>query len=493
MAALTAINLSPVVEAHPGHDIDLAPWEAATQWPDRIIANPGIDPATSFSITWRTDATISSAIAEIVEANGDSRFDLMATPRGARYEQVDLSAVTTAFDRPGDPNYGRGVVNYHSVTFDNLKPDTIYEWRVRGAPGKWSEWFQTRTAPTSGPLTFLYFGDAQYGIRSHVSRIFRRAALTAGEIDAVIHAGDLVNKGERDTEWAEWFDAGDFIHAMFPVIAVAGNHEYLSTPQGGAKDGGARISDFWRPHFTLPLTPELPIELQETVYDLRYGDNVHIFVLDSSSPQWDAQMDWLVAKATASDATWKIVTLHHSPFRPGLQGYARAPERGDFHRARRDAFVEAAEKAGIDLILAGHNHSYTRASVGEDVGPGLPSPEAERNLSTPRLVDTVVVVSITGAMSGGMTADRYAEGNAIFEDGIALERWANNTPTFQIIRVDGDTLSYESYLATGELYDAFDLIAGATTRNTLRNREIVQSQARNFETTGPYLDKNDLK
>ena len=33
-----------------------------------------------------------------------------------------------------------------------------------------------------------------------------------------IHAGDLVNWGSRDFEWAEWFRSVGFIHGMIPAV-----------------------------------------------------------------------------------------------------------------------------------------------------------------------------------------------------------------------------------------------------------------------------------
>ena len=61
------------------------------------------------------------------------------------------------------------------------------------------------TLPEEGAVSFLYYGDAQYGILSHAARIFRQGLLSAPEARFVLHAGDLVNKGDRDLEWGEWF------------------------------------------------------------------------------------------------------------------------------------------------------------------------------------------------------------------------------------------------------------------------------------------------
>ena len=38
-----------------------------------------------------------------------------------------------------------------------------------------------------------------------------------------------------------------------------------------------------------------------------------------------------------------------------------------------------------------------------------------------------------------------------------MDRVASNTQLFQTIDIDGDTLTYEAFLVTGELYDSFAL------------------------------------
>ena len=105
----------------------------------------------------------------------------------------------------------------------------------------------------------------------------------------------------------------------------------------------------------------------------------------------------------------------------------------------------------------------------------------------------VVIVAISGAMSGTMTAERFARGNAVFGDGIALERWANNTPTYQAITIDGDTLSFTAYTTVGEAYDAFTLSKAASGAKTISNEPSAFGSVRRFETTGPYKDRNSLK
>tara|TARA_B000000557_G_scaffold143852_1_gene116750 strand:- start:257 stop:484 length:228 start_codon:yes stop_codon:yes gene_type:complete len=51
-----------------------------------------------------------------------------------------------------------------------------------------------------------------------------------------------------------------------------------------------------------------------------------------------------------------------------------------------------------------------------------------------------------------------------------MRRVAEDTQLYQIIEVDGDELVYRAYMATGELYDAFNLTKGENGVNQLREK-----------------------
>jgi hypothetical protein len=63
-----------------------------------------------------------------------------------------------------------------------------------------------------------------------------------------------------------------------------------------------------------------------------------------------------------------------------------------------------------------------------------------------------------------------------FKDGnwdrydVELGRQAEMTQFFQVVEVDGDVLRYRSYTATGELFDAFDLLKSESGPNRLEDR-----------------------
>jgi len=91
----------------------------------------------------------------------------------------------------------------------------------------WSEWYLAETASAEPePFSFIYLGDAQNNVRSHWSRVIRRAYSDAPEADFLLRAGDLVNDAHATVKWGHWNEAGGWIQSMKPSVAVPGNHEY---------------------------------------------------------------------------------------------------------------------------------------------------------------------------------------------------------------------------------------------------------------------------
>lgn len=110
---------------------------APSGFPDRIVASPLQDGASSLAVSWRTDASVSAPILEIVVA-GDSP-DMGAPRRLAAASQAQATE--------------NGRAHQHHVRVDGLQADTLYAWRVQG-DRTWSAWHHTRTAPAPGqPLT----------------------------------------------------------------------------------------------------------------------------------------------------------------------------------------------------------------------------------------------------------------------------------------------------------------------------------------------------
>jgi 3',5'-cyclic AMP phosphodiesterase CpdA len=358
-------------------------------------------------------------------------------------------------------------VAYHSVRFEGLTPDTLYAYRVMGEDGHWSEWFQTRTAPKSGRIRFIYMGDAQNGVLSLWSRTIRAAFQAAPDARFMLHAGDLVNRGSRDVEWADWFRAGSFLHAMIPAIPVAGNHEYdMADPDDAARR--RILSHLWRPQFRLPVENDLPAAVHETAYLVRYSADLHVFVLDTNQPDLAAQAAWLDAQLKASPARWKLVTMHHPVFSSG----------GDRdNKAGRDVLLPILTRNNVDLVLQGHDHTYARGLL--DAGGQVPRRAGFKVGDT---LTTMFVNSVSGPKQYQFRKqgwDDYAP------TGVKLERQGENGQFFQVIDIDGNRLSYTAYTTDGVQYDAATIEKRGTSKRLIKN-ENTAPPTRRFGNTLPY-------
>jgi 3',5'-cyclic AMP phosphodiesterase CpdA len=474
--------LPAAANAHSGHEAKLTPpWQDASAWPDRIMTTFETDPATSFAVSWRTDPSVPTTIAEIALATPSGGFSNAAASRPANSEAIDLETVRRArVELKMEWNAGLKPVHYHSVRFDGLQPDTLYAYRVRGGDQKWSEWFQIRTAPRAGvPFRFIYMGDAQNGILSHWSRTVRASFQKAPDARFILHAGDLVNRGSRDIEWAEWFKALGFIHGMIPAIPVAGNHEYDSLGTGTAAQ--RLLSALWRPQFRLPVEASLPESLRETVYKIAYNGDLDVFVLDSTPAMGargaaiaQVQANWLDAELAKSTARWKIVTMHHPTFSSG---------EGRDNKEWREAIMPIFAKHKVDLVLQGHDHTYARGTVLD--GPQRPERAANRQGEA---VATMYVNSVSGPKMYKFKADRWDQ---YAPSGVRLDKFGEGAQFFQVLEINGNTLDYRAYAATGDLYDSFVVVKDESGSKRVTAGPVATIDQQIFSPTNPYTNFRD--
>jgi 3',5'-cyclic AMP phosphodiesterase CpdA len=309
-------------------------------------------------------------------------------------------------------------VVHHAVVFEGLVPETMYAYRV-GASGGWSEWNQFQTASREpAAFTFVYFGDPQEEIKSKCSRIFRAAYKKAPEADFWHFVGDLVDNGDRDGEWGELFDAMGWIPRVTPMIMLPGNHEYSDWRTVNGADH--HLFHLWRPHFTLPENG--PAGLEETVYSIDY-QGARLVMLNGNE-RLDDQALWLDRVLTDNPCPWTIVAIHQPVYSTG--------KYRNNHKLQ-GLFVPIFDKYRVDLVLQGHDHTYSRS--------------ARLKHGVQDASGTVYVVSVSGPKS-------YAV-NPRYQD--LMEASGTGRQLFQVIRVTPGQLTYDSYDAAGKRCDAFTL------------------------------------
>jgi 3',5'-cyclic AMP phosphodiesterase CpdA len=198
-----------------------------------------------------------------------------------------------------------------------------------------------------------------------------------------------------------------------------GNHEFRNV----------KITEHWRAQFNLPSNgPKEVKELEETAYEINYTDVKLISLdteqIDESNEMLELQKNWLREILTNNPKKWTFVFIHYPV-------YATKAERTN-DKLLND-FRPIFEEFGVDMVLQGHDHAYARGQAKTIAGSdGLDYRKGP-----------VYVVSVAGPKMYDVRKQDW------------MVRSAFGTQLFQTIRVHGEELVYESYMADGQLYDSF--------------------------------------
>lgn len=386
---------------------------------ERIILLPTSTPAHSQTVTWRTQGGVEQGkvvqgnvvtLAEISESTVSPALIQTAQQVFGSHQIVSAATATTRTET-------KAQVIHHRVTFQSLKPDTRYVYRVKGEH-QWSEWLSFRTAADSfAPYRLIYMGDMQNHIYSLGARVMRAAFAAAPDAKLMLHAGDLTDRsGPEDQLWGEWFAAGSWMLGSMTQLPVVGNHEYRESP--GALP---QLRNAWLAHFVLPHNG--PKALRNSVYSVDY-QGVRYIILDSmaalhSEVSAQEQAQWLQPLLANNPNRWTIVSYHHPLF---------SGTRGQFNPAIARYWQPLFEQYSVDLVLQGDDHVYGRWQVGE---------------RTP-----VYTISVAGAKHNLIHPTSRAQ----------MQRVGEDTQWYQVIDFDAERLRYRAWTVDGELYDAFDLV-----------------------------------
>ncbi|MCA0757200.1 metallophosphoesterase family protein [Paenibacillus sp. N4] len=417
-AAIVAVPAVNVVAEQLATKMPTAEIHKPSLLPDRVVLTWEGDTATTQAVTWRTDVNVNTPQAQIAVATDNSDFEDTAMTVPAE----STSEVATYL------GYSQ---KYHSVNFENLTPETTYLYRV-GDGVNWSEWFEFTTASDQAkPFSFLYVGDAQNDILEHWSRVIRNAYSDLPDASFIVHAGDLINHGDADDQWGEWFKAGGWLNGMVPSIPTPGNHEYArissSTPAG--------LTPYWRPTFALPENGPDEAVFKENVYYVDY-QGMRIVSLDTNlrGVNLDKQVAWLDKTLENNPNEWTVLTFHHPVF---------SSAEGRDNAEVRNKLLPIIQKYNVDLVLQGHDHTYARGQVvNQKSGQKVVDPDST----------TVFVNSVSGPKMYESSSEVWDKNGAQVDKAIA------NTQLYQLIHVEGDVLRYDARTATGKQFDEFEIV-----------------------------------
>ena len=140
-----------------------------------------------------------------------------------------------------------------------------------------------------------------------------------------------------------------------PSLSVPGNHEYRPLFQEDIDEGAKKLSVQWNDQFTLPNNGVK--DILETNYFIDY-QGVRFISLDSNIAI-EQQKSWLRKALRDNPNRWTILTFHHPLYSP-------ASSRDNV--AIREQWKPILDVFRVDLVLSGHDHSYSRTGFVDGFG-----------------------------------------------------------------------------------------------------------------------------
>jgi 3',5'-cyclic AMP phosphodiesterase CpdA len=182
-----------------------------------------------------------------------------------------------------------------------------------------------------------------------------RVALVGDVGDGGTHEHEVANAIEEQSRT----DPYDVLMLLGDNVYPSGDPDRIQStvyePFGAVLDGGTELFAILGNHDDAGGEGDAQLEalgMPGRWYSVRRGDMLGI-ALDSNDPTNPEQLAWLDETLATTDATWKLVGLHHPPYSSGFHG-----SNDDVRRA----FTPLFEKYGVQVVFSGHEHDYQRTN-----------------------------------------------------------------------------------------------------------------------------------
>ena len=269
---------------------------------------------------------------------------------------------TTNADTSGLPGITAqsGYVNA-KATISGLQPSTQYSYHVGAADGtNWSDTYSFTTPSTSDDFSFLFFGDPQIGSSGHVdddaagwADTLSYATTHTPHAELLVSGGDQIENANNEYEWSAFADSSSVLK-QYPWAATIGNHDvggkgyeqhnnlpnalktndFYATPANSSTTSGGDYWYIWK--------DVLFIDINSNAY-AGGADAEHVNYITSVIDRFGDQ------------AKWKVLVYHHSIYSPA--DHANDAD----NQQRRADFTRKFSELGVNLVLQGHDHSYSRS------------------------------------------------------------------------------------------------------------------------------------
>lgn len=324
-------------------------WEELSADYTKVSLTPGTD-ETELNFAWYSQKTEEDATPVVHFGTDPDNLEAFTGTAG----DVDESLT------------GETAYEYNHVTVTGLTANTTYYYTVE-RNGEESEAVEYTTQDTD-TVKILYVGDPQIGASKGQTQngaelvADEGSANTAAENDGfswnrtlsiaaslnedlsfIISAGDQVNKTgkAKEEEYAAYLSAD--VLSSLPVATTIGNHDSLNAD--------------YTYHFNNPNTTDYGTTEAGGDYYYSYGDG--LFIVLNTNNYNVAEHAEAIAEATEAypDAVWRVVTIHQDIYGTG------ADHSDTDGMILRTQLTPVFDEYDIDVVLQGHDHTYSRSKL----------------------------------------------------------------------------------------------------------------------------------
>ncbi len=291
------------------------------------------DNSTEKTFSWQSDTKQTYSVEYKTEKSKtyEANVDLKTIPAFKKDEKERFAYYTYLKDLEPNSTYSYRIISEHETT----------PWKSFTTINKNLDTFKV-----------LIFGDSQGGSYKPWGDTVT-SALSREKDDAFfISMGDIVDNGQDNYHWREWFKYATPLLSKMPFAPIVGNHEAYSLDWKVAKPD-SYVALF-------PVPENGPKNQNRLAYSFDYGD-VHFVALNTTAQEtaeWyptlhEDQASWLDEDLKQAQAANKriIVLMHRN-----LWLY---PFNGPYNSDGAN-YGPLFDKYNVDLVFTAHLHTYSR-------------------------------------------------------------------------------------------------------------------------------------
>lgn len=373
----------------------------------------------------------------------DGNFPSNSTVTGST---SPVTATVSIGDNPGNPNQpsvdsATGKNEYADrVTVNGLVPSTKYIYRV-GDGTTWSNTYTFTTGSPNNGFSFAAFGDPQIGAfdsnkksslphsnltddKNGWADTLKKVTSKSPSINFLFTLGDQVNNyddlSKQQDEYKAFLNPDSTQNYLqeYPLVTFEGNHDYQMGTYYSFHYNHPNLS-------TLGQTTSSNVSNNDGDYWFTYG-NVLFMVLNANDPLDTAAHDQFMQQAITANPNvkWKVAAWHQSAYSEASHSDSKAAD--DPIMFIRQNWPKLMDKYGVDIVLQGHDHEYTRTF---QMYGGIPVSTTKTNsVTNPK--GTVYFTLDSG--SGSKYYDFKSTSDHTFSDVF----WQQYVPTYSYITMD---------------------------------------------------------